>query len=104
MRCGLQGGGAGETGTDDEELVDERRVKKLARNRRLVVRPDDEPTRTPHRRALEGQSAFVWPERFEQPSAYWSYVQYPERVRVWRYIGPHCIDLSWPWWQPWRLA
>lgn len=50
------------------------------------------------------QLAFAWPQRFELPSAHWSYVQYPERVTVWRKVGEHCIDCSWPWWTPWRLV
>lgn len=50
------------------------------------------------------QLSFAWPQRFEIAGAYWSYVQYPERVRVWRKVGPHCVDLSWKWWKPWSLT
>ena len=42
------------------------------------------------------QLPLVFPRQFEQPGAYWSYVQYPEQVRVWRHVGEHCIDLAWP--------
>jgi hypothetical protein len=50
------------------------------------------------------QMSFTFPRRYEQPGAYWSYIQYPERIVVWRHIGPHCIDLEWKWYQPLRLT
>ena len=48
------------------------------------------------------QLAFVWPQRFEQPACFWSYVE--DGVVKRGEIRPHSIDLSWPWWKPWRLA
>jgi len=50
------------------------------------------------------QLSFAWPTRFEQAGAYWSYVEYPARRVVWRRVGPHCIDLAWPWFHSWSLT
>lgn len=47
------------------------------------------------------QLSFSWGTRFEQPAAFWSYVEDGQVKRG--SIGPHSIDVAWPWFTPWSL-
>lgn len=47
------------------------------------------------------QRAFIFPQRYEQLGAHWSFVK--DGIVLHGRIGPHSVDLSWPWWQPWSL-
>lgn len=49
------------------------------------------------------QLTFRFPLRYEQAAAHWSYVD-AEGQRVFRKMGAHSIDLSWPWWEPIKLS